>query len=152
VDPGGSKLIAGTVDFGSAVNKYSDDESSKFTAGMMQGQNGSFLTIDQLDQGLVAMLKNLKVGEFSQPVEYTDERGKKGVRLLFLKSRSEPHRMNLKDDYDKIANYALEQKKSTALEKWLTTRIPSYYIMVDNSGSAKCDQLEKWTTPSTASF
>jgi peptidyl-prolyl cis-trans isomerase SurA len=102
-----SKLIAGTLDFGSAVNKYSDDESSKFTAGMMQGQNGSFLTIDQLDQGLVAMLKNLKVGEFSQPVEYTDERGKKGVRFVYIKTQTQPHRENLKDDYSKIAARAL---------------------------------------------
>jgi peptidyl-prolyl cis-trans isomerase SurA len=31
-----AKLIAGTIDFGTAVNKYSDDEASKFTAGMLQ--------------------------------------------------------------------------------------------------------------------
>lgn len=37
-----SKLIAGTIDFGAAVSKYSDDESSKFTAGMIQGREGSF--------------------------------------------------------------------------------------------------------------
>ena len=72
------------------------------------------------------------------------------MRLLYLKSRSEPHRMNMADDYNKIAGYALEQKKSTALEKWLTTRIPTYYIMVDPSGSTKCTELEKWTK-STAS-
>jgi peptidyl-prolyl cis-trans isomerase SurA len=97
-------------------------------------------------------LEKLKVGEISQPLAFADPRGKKGVRLLFLKSRSEPHRMNLKDDYDKIAGYALEQKKSSALEKWLTARIPTYYIMVDPAGSAKCAQLDKWKTPATAAF
>lgn len=44
---------------------------------MLQGREGTFLTIDQLDKDMVAMLKDLKVGEYSQPVEYTDERGKK---------------------------------------------------------------------------
>ena len=28
------------------------------------------------------MLKDLKVGEYSQPIEFTDDRGKKGVRIV----------------------------------------------------------------------
>ena len=95
-------------------------------------------------------MDKLKIDEISQPLAFTDQRGKKGVRILYLKSRSEPHRMNLQDDYDKISNYALEQKKASALEKWLTARIPTYYIMVDPAGSAKCSQLDKWTSAPTA--
>ena len=45
---------------------------------MKQGPNGNFLTIDQLDKDLVAMLKDMKVGEYSKPAAFTDERGKKG--------------------------------------------------------------------------
>lgn len=105
-----SKLIAGTLTFGEAVNRYSDDESSKFTAGMLQGANGTFLTMDQLDAGLVSMMNKMKVGEYSQPVEYTDDRGRKAVRIVYLKTRTEPHRENLKDDYSKIAARALEEK------------------------------------------
>jgi peptidyl-prolyl cis-trans isomerase SurA len=148
-----SKIIAGNMSFPIAAGKYSEDEASKYSGPFIQSRDGdTYNTIDELDKDVVTTLEKLKVGEISQPLAFADPRGKKGVRLLFLKSRSEPHRMNLRDDYDKIANYALEQKKSTALEKWLTTRIPSYYIMVDNSGSAKCTQLEKWTTPATAAF
>ena len=33
-----AKLIAGTMSFGEAVNKYSEDEVSKYTAGYRQGQ------------------------------------------------------------------------------------------------------------------
>ncbi|MEJ7675044.1 MAG: peptidylprolyl isomerase [Chitinophagaceae bacterium] len=92
-----SKLIAGTIKFGEAVSKYSDDESSKFTGGRIQGKDGNtFLTIDQLDKDLVARLKDLTVGEYSQPAEYVDERGKKGVRIIQLITRTEPHRENLK--------------------------------------------------------
>jgi hypothetical protein len=62
------------------------------------------VTIDELDKDIVAMLGKLKVGEISIPTPFTDEqRSKKGVRIVFLKSRSEPHRMNLKDDYNKIS-------------------------------------------------
>jgi peptidyl-prolyl cis-trans isomerase SurA len=138
-----ARLIAGTIEFGSAVSKYSDDEASKFTAGMLQGRDGTFLTIDQLDKDMVAMMKDLSLGEYSQPVEYTDERGKKAVRIVYLKTKTEPHRENLKDDYNKIAQRALEQKKETALEKWFDARIKTYYIMVDDEYK-NCAALKKW--------
>ncbi|RYF90115.1 MAG: peptidylprolyl isomerase, partial [Chitinophagaceae bacterium] len=138
-----AKLIAGTTDFGTAVNKYSDDEASKFTAGMIQGPNGSFLTLDQLDPALVPIMKSLKVGEFSQPKEYADERGRKGVRIIYLKSQTQPHRENLKDDYSKIANRALEEKKENVLEEWFYKKIKTYYIMID-SDYKDCEEMSKW--------
>lgn len=145
-----AKLIAGTLDFGTAVNKYSDDDASKFTAGMIQGPNGSFLTIDQLDAGMVAMLKNLKLGEYSQPLDYADERGKKGVRIIYLKTQTQPHRENLQDDYSKIAAKALEEKKETALEKWFYKKINTYYIMIDDEYK-NCDVMQKWVEASGVS-
>jgi peptidyl-prolyl cis-trans isomerase SurA len=98
-----TKLVNGSLSFGSAVSRVSEDESSKFTGGMKQGQNGTFLTIDQLDKDMVALLKNMKVGEYSKPHHLRRRKGKKAVRIAFLKSRSEPHRENLKDDYDRVA-------------------------------------------------
>ncbi|MGG9964068.1 peptidylprolyl isomerase [Ferruginibacter sp. SUN106] len=139
-----SKLIAGTMQFGEAVSKYSNDDESKFTAGMKQGPNGGFLTIDQLDKDMVVMLKDLKVGQYSQPVEYTDESGKKGVRIVYLKSKTEPHRENLKDDYNRIATRALEEKKNDALDAWFTKKIPTYFIMVDDEYKS-CPEMKKWT-------
>jgi len=138
-----AKLIAQTLDFGTAVSRYSDDESSKFTGGMMQGKDGSFLTIDQLDKDLVAKLKDLAVGEYSRPMEFSDERGKKVVRIVYLKSKSEPHRENLLDDYNKISQSAIEQKKEDALEKWFNDKIKNYYIRIDEDYRT-CPNLKKW--------
>lgn len=138
-----AKLIAGTLTFGEAVAKYSDDENSKFTGGIRQGQNGSFLTIDQLDKDLVLLLKDLKVGEYSKPTPFTDERGKKGVRIAYLKTRSDPHRENLKDDYNRISMRALEIKKQDVLEKWFSTKIPSFYLMIDDDYRT-CGTLANW--------
>jgi len=143
-----SKIIAGTVTFPVAAGKYSEDEAAKYSGPFIQSRDGdSYVTVDELDKDVVATLDKIKIGEISQPAAFADERGKKGVRILFLKSRSEPHRMNLKDDYDKISNYALEEKKSAALQKWIATRMPTYYIMVDPATSSNCAQLQKWTVP-----
>lgn len=144
-----AKLIAGTLTFGEAVNKYSDDETSKFTGGMKQNnEGGTNLTIDQLDKDLVVMLKDLKVDEYSKPTEFMDERQKKGVRIVYLKSKSEPHRENMKDDYNKIAQRALEEKKNNALEKWFLEKVPTYYIKVDEDYQ-HCSQMDKWLHPVT---
>jgi peptidyl-prolyl cis-trans isomerase SurA len=145
-----SMIMAGTIKFGEAVAKYSDDESSKFTGGRLQGKDGStFLTIDQLDKDLVLKLKDLTVGEYSQPAEYSDERGKKGVRIVQLITRTQPHRENLKDDYNRIAQRALEYKKNETLEKWFTKNIATYYINVDNEYKV-CPEMQKWVTTTTA--
>ena len=145
-----SKLIAGVIDFGTAVSRYSDDESSKFTAGMIQGREGTFLTIDQLDKDLVIKMKDLKVGEYSQPLEYTDERGKKGIRIVYLKTKTEPHRENLKDDYNKVAQRAIEYKKENALEKWFDDKKRNYYIMIDEEYRS-CSVLKHWVDMANAS-
>jgi peptidyl-prolyl cis-trans isomerase SurA len=137
-------LMAGTMDFGTAVAKFSDDESSKFTAGQITGRDGStYVTIDQLDKDMVAMLKDLRVGQYSQPTEYMDDRGKKGVRVVYLKTRTEPHRENLKDDYNRISLRALEEKKNEALEQWFNKKVVTYYILVDNEYKS-CPEMAKW--------
>ncbi|HSU48958.1 MAG TPA: peptidylprolyl isomerase [Segetibacter sp.] len=139
-----SKIVAGSLGFGEAVNKYSEDESSKFSGGRKQGRDGSsYVTIDQLDKDMVMALKDLKPGEFSKPMAYTDERGKKAVRLVYLQTRTEPHRENIKDDYSKIAQRALEQKKNDVLEKWFAAHIPSYYIIIDKE-FAGCSSVKEW--------
>ncbi len=138
-----AKIVDGTVGFGEAVNRYSEDENSKFTGGMRQCGNGTFCTIDQLDKELVLQLKDLNPGDYSKPLVYTDERGKKGVRLIYLKSRTEPHRENLKDDYNKVAERALEEKRYETIEKWFAGKIPSFYLTIDPQ-FATCEQLGLW--------
>lgn len=143
-----AKLIAGTLDFNTAAGRYSEDEAAKFAGAFITSRDGdTYLTIDELGKDIVTELDKLKVGEFSQPAVFVNERGDKGVRILYLKSRSEPHRMNVRDDYNRIAQSALEEKKAITLDKWLNSRIPTYYIMLDPSVSA-CPQLQKWTSAS----
>lgn len=138
-----TRLVNGTLAFGEAVGRYSDAEESKFTAGMKQCANGTYCTIDQLDKDLVTALKDIQPGTYSQPMAYTDERGKKAVRIIYLKSRSEPHRENMKDDYNKIAARALEIKQQEAVEKWFTAKIPTFYLQIDEDFD-HCDQLKTW--------
>lgn len=128
-----SKLIAGTLKFGEAVAKYSDEENSKFTAGMMRGKDGtSIIYIDDLDKEMVPLLEKLKPGEFAQPTAFTDPQGKKGVRLIYLVSRTAPHRENIENDYSKIAGRALEEKKEKELQKWFIKNSNTFYVQIED--------------------
>ncbi len=143
-----TQLVSGALPFGVAVARYSDDENSKFTAGVMMARDGSnYLKIDELDKEMVLLLKktDLKTGDYSQPVQFTDDRGKKGVRIVHIISRSQPHKENLKDDYNRISQRALEQKKNKVLQSWFQTRIATYYIMIDGD-YRNCGNLSKWQT------
>jgi peptidyl-prolyl cis-trans isomerase SurA len=141
-----SKVIAGTVSFNAAATKYSDDEAAKFAGPFITSRDGStYVTIDQLDKEMVGMLGKMKIGDISQPTAFEGEGGKKGVRIVYLKSRSEPHRMNMQDDYSKISQFALEEKKTRVLDKWLREKIPTYYIMVDGTSAAECPILQKFS-------
>lgn len=145
-----SRLISGKIGFGEAVNRYSEDEASKFSGGRRQGRDGSsFVTIDQLDKDMVLAIQKLKVGEYSQPIPFADERGKKAVRLVYLQTRTEPHRENLKDDYSKISQRALEDKRNGVLEKWFQSHIPTYYITIDKDFSG-CENVKEWTSNTVA--
>lgn len=141
-----SKIIAGTLTFNEGAAKYSDDESAKYTGPYLTNRDGStFVTIDQLDKDMVSLLAKLKPGDYSMPVAYENEQGKKGVRIVHLKSRSTPHRMNFQDDYSKIAQFALEEKKAKVMEKWIQNKLETYYVKIDPGTAEECPQLKKFS-------
>jgi peptidyl-prolyl cis-trans isomerase SurA len=145
-----SSLIVGNTKFNEAVAKYSDDEYSKFTGGMIINpeDQSTFLTIDRFpDKDLVLMLKSLKLNEYSKPVVFTDQRGRKAVRIVYLKTQLAPHTENLKDDYSKIAARSLEEKKGEIMEKWMNKKLPTYYINVDGEFNT-CETIQKWVVES----
>lgn len=144
-------LTEGKMNFGTAVDRFSDDKASKFTGGLIANQEGSTtVTIDELDKELVLMIDKLQVGEYSKPVEFTDFTGQRGVRILYLVSKTEPHRENLRDDYDKIAERALQEKQNEILDNWFHQHLRSFYIVVAPE-YGQCPEMEKWVSAATAS-
>ena len=139
-----AKLIAGTLVFGQAVSLYSEDDNTKEEGGLLTSpiDGSTSFTYDAMDKDMVDAVKGLKAGQYSQPMVFTD-RLKKEVRILYLKSRTEPHRENMTDDYNFEADQALAEKKNQIFQKWLAKKIPTYYIMLDPE-YANCPSLKAW--------
>ena len=143
------QIIAGSTSFGEAVNKHSDDDQSKFSGGAVTARDGStYVNIDQLDKDMVVLIKNMKPGDISEPQVFLDDRGRKTVRLVYFKERTTPHKENLKEDYNKIAQRALEVKKSIALENWFKVNVPGNYIFIDTDYQS-CVELKDWNKVAT---
>ena len=122
-----------SLTFDEAVLQYSDGEN-KNNGGLlinpMTGTTG--FEVSDLDPQVSFVIDKLKVGEISKPAMMETEDGKQAYRLLYLKKRTLPHRANMREDYDKIQSWALEQKKAEAFQEWIAKKAAKTYIRIND--------------------
>lgn len=127
-------ILADSMSFEAAVKKYSLKSSPSYSnAGRVKNQNNNstFFSADDFDPDTYFAIFELKKGEISKPLEISLPGGKKAYRIIRLNSISKPHKANLKQDFDKIANFAKESKKNEYFLKWLDKKRSSTFIYVD---------------------
>ena len=139
------QILLGRISFDQAAFQVSDDESTRFNNGLlMNPQTGdSKWEVNQLDRSMFYSLENLGVGEISKAVLFRTPDGKEGFRLIRLLSKTEPHRANLKDDYSRIQNVALGEKKQLAIEEWIDEKLKDTSVRI-NKESVDCTFRYKW--------
>lgn len=118
-----------------ASSRFSDDEESKLNGGLISNPyTGSTKfemdQLSQIDPTLVFTIDKLKTGETSAPAITQSRDGKQAYHIIFVKSRTEPHRANLKEDYQRIQDEALAEKKNKIVNAWIKKKITSTYIRV----------------------
>ena len=140
-----SKIRNDSITFERAAIIHSDDPG-KVNGGLIQSQtNGNTrLAADELDPKVFFIIDKMKPGEISNSVPYTTEDGTQAYRILYLKLRTEPHTANLNDDYNKIQQWALDNKKQKAMSKWIEAKSKTAYIRVGERFRS-CDFAHKWT-------
>lgn len=137
-----------SLTFAKAALLYSDDAETKNNGGLMVNpQTGTtHFEPSQLDPTLFFHIDKLKIGEYSKPVLIQSPDGKQSYRILYLKSRTEPHRANLKEDYQKIQSSALAEKQNTILKKWVREKQSSTSINLKKeyvSDTLHCEEIMK---------
>lgn len=127
-----------SMTFCEAAAKFSTDDESKYSCGLMLNpQTGtSHIDVEMLgqmdpDPQFPIIVNSMKVGEmtYAQPCLTRD--GKQGYRILWLKSRSKPHRANLKDDYQLIQDMTLQSKQDAAIDAWVRKRLTGTYVRIN---------------------
>lgn len=123
-----------TLKFAKAALDNSDDKETAESGGLIQDRSTgvSKLTLDaSMDPALYFAIDTMKVGDLSMPVSYRLEDGSSAMRILWYKSKSEPHTANLHDDYEKMAQIVLSNKRNNALEEWFKKAQGDVYISIE---------------------
>jgi len=126
-------IKSGSVEFEKVAKDFSDDNMSAPSGGfLLNNQGGTNIAVDQLDPTVYFTLDTMKVGDITKPIQFRMPNGKEAVRIIYYKSRTEPHQANLKQDYQKILEAALNEKKTRAEMKWVLDSRSKVYIYIDD--------------------
>jgi len=128
-----SVVEADSLSFDWAAKRYSEDAQTSVNGGLLinpQTQASTF-QLDQLPTKDYYMIRNMAVEDLSEPYESTDHNHKLCYKLLYLKTRTEPHRANLKQDYMLLQDLALMNKNNEVLKAWYEEKKKTTYIRRD---------------------
>lgn len=126
-------IRADSISFGVAARYFSEDKSTAINQGLMVNPrtNSSQFELKQLDTKDYEIARDLELGEVSKPYESVDENNKVIYKIIKLKSRTDPHRANLKQDYLLLQNMALSEKQQLVVEDWILEKKSETYYRID---------------------
>ena len=132
-----------SITFEKAALKFSKDDESRLNNGLMVNPKNSsnLFTLDELPSGEYNVIKDLKIGQISEPFESKDLKGKTVYKIVKINRIIDSHRANLKEDYELLEKMTLQQKQMDAINKWITERKKKTYIHIDDS-FMKCEFLK----------
>lgn len=134
------KIISDSISFSKAAVHYSMDKNTSFNEGMAvnPATNTTRFDIEQIDPATARQIDKLKVGQVSQPFDFSNEQGKKGYKIIKLKARYKAHKANLSDDYNYLQQLTQEHKKQEAIKNWILKKMKTTYFTIDDDYK-KCE-------------
>ena len=123
-----------------AARFYSEDLATRTNGGQMADPStgSSYFDIDQLKPADYAAIKDLKVGEISEPVESQDnegyQQGRSGnlvYKIIRVDKIIPAHTATFENDYTQILEKVQQNKQKEAVDKFLEEKIKSTYIVID---------------------
>lgn len=127
-----TQILNDSISFEKAAKEYSSDQETAISGGFFLDATGSpRVPVGELDPSLFFTIDTMKVGSITKPLTFRMEDGKEAVRILYYKSRIRPHEANLKDDYQKIAMAAENEKKNRVLNEWFDRAKGDVFIQID---------------------
>ena len=101
-------------------------------------------TLNDMAPALRLVVEKLKQNQLSSPVIIQMQDENKAYRIFRLNKRTEQHKANLIDDFEKIKEYSINAKRQVTLEKWRSKTIAKTYINLSEELD-KCELAKKWS-------
>jgi Parvulin-like peptidyl-prolyl isomerase len=135
-----------SLKFTDAALRFSTHKDSRINGGKFVSSDPSerdtWFTLDELNSEMFVKVRDLKVGEISDPFRTTDENGNTVFRIVKLDNEIPAHRANLKDDYENLYKAALMNKQTKTYDDWIRKKIGNTYIKVSDEFES-CEFLKK---------
>ena len=140
-----SEILSNSVSWEESVIKHSTDDNTKGSMGVIfnESTGSMYWDMQEIDKQVFLGIKNLGVGEISQPIYMESSSGDFAYRLLKLIDQTEPHKANIQDDYQMIQGYALSSKQYDEIALWVNERVNSTFIKI-NDDFNKCKFNYNW--------
>jgi peptidyl-prolyl cis-trans isomerase SurA len=126
-------IVRDSIKFVKAAKEFSEDKFSANNGGQIVGNDrGARIPLNELDSFLYFTIDTMQVGNITHPMPYRTEDGRNATRIIFYKTKSQPHTGNLADDYQKFYNFALNSKKNEVIEEWFRKTRDQLFIRIDD--------------------
>lgn len=144
-----TKILDSTITFEIAALNFSEDTKSRTNGGLMADENtGSALfEKDQLKPTDYAILKDMKVGDVSEPFESTDNEGRNGTtiyKILKLEKLIPSHVANFENNFSVLVDELNAKNSQEVLDKFINEKIESTFIRIDPLMQGCEFQREGW--------
>jgi peptidyl-prolyl cis-trans isomerase SurA len=111
------------IEFGTLARKFSEDEVTANLGGKIfdPQTRERLIPLNRLEPAMyrVVLLMD-EVGAISEPKAFSlKSQNKKAYRIVRLDKQIPEHTANLKQDYERIKNIALQQKQYRVMQKWM---------------------------------
>ena len=124
-----------SMTFELAARYFSQDIKTNVNGGQMvnPGDLSTMFELDELQPAEYEVLRNMNVGEISDPFEAQDENAKSVYKIMKITSSTKPHKANIKEDYILLQQAALAAKRTEVIKEWIDNKIGMTYIHIDGS-------------------
>ncbi len=124
------------VTFELAARFYSEDPATRTNGGRMSDPNtgSSYFEVDQLKPQDYTAIKELEVGQISDPFESLDNEGRSGntvYKIIKLDKIIPAHPATFSNDYTLLLNNATLEKQNEAIDEFINSKIKSTLIIID---------------------
>ena len=125
-------ILNDSIKFENAAKEFSDDKETAASGGFfLDGTGSPRISVEELEPTVFFTVDTMKVGTITKPIPYRTNDGKEAVRILYYESRIRPHQASLKEDYQKIARAAENEKKNLILNGWFDKAKDDVFIQID---------------------
>lgn len=125
-----------SIKFADAALRFSTHKDSRINGGKFvstdPSERDTWFTLEELNPEMYIKVRDLKVGEISDPFRTTDENNNVVFRIVKLDSEIPAHRANLKDDYENLYSAALMNKQTKIYDDWVKKKLETTYIKISN--------------------